>query len=226
MAKALIACLTAGLVWQFVLVIVLVGREQRSLRWPTLREALWLRSPRSPRSGRIGGRVWLVLIPLSVAFGVEALIPTLPHADNRDFGTFVGSHAGHAFLHGAWGYPRLSIEAVPERLDWDRCAQHPERGLRSPRPQARRLRKHRHGRGNACPCDAQPPGRLDGIAANWKSDRVQVLWAFGFAGLGVLRRSTSSLAGRDLPQRVAAHGRHPAYHGTSQATRGSRWQLI
>jgi len=104
MAKALIACLTAGLVWQFVLVIVLVGREQRSLRWSTLREALWLRSPRSPRSGRIGGRVWLVLIPLSVAFGVEALIPSLPHADNRDFGTFVGSHAGHAFLHGAWGW--------------------------------------------------------------------------------------------------------------------------
>src|SRR6266571_4190824 len=104
MAKALIACLTAGLVWQFVLVIVLVGREQRSLRWSTLREALWLRSPRSPRSGRIGGRVWLVLIPLSVAFGVEELIPTLPHADSRDFGTFVGSHAGHAFLHGAWGW--------------------------------------------------------------------------------------------------------------------------
>jgi len=44
------------------------------------------------------------LIPLSVAFGVEALIPSLPHADNRDFGTFVGSHAGHAFLHGAWGW--------------------------------------------------------------------------------------------------------------------------
>ena len=104
MAKALIACLTAGLVWQFVLVVVLVGREQGSLRWSTLRGALWLRSPRSPRSGRIGGRVWLVLIPLSVAFGVEALIPTLPHADNRDFGTFVGSHAGHAFLHGAWGW--------------------------------------------------------------------------------------------------------------------------
>src|SRR6266571_6258595 len=45
------------------------------------------------------------------------------------------------------------------------------------------------------------PGRLDGLAANWKSDRVQVLWAFGFAGLGVCgaRRSTSSFAGRGPP---------------------------
>jgi hypothetical protein len=35
MAKALIASLVVGLVWQFVLVAVLVGREQRSLRWST-----------------------------------------------------------------------------------------------------------------------------------------------------------------------------------------------
>src|SRR6266487_2283957 len=42
--------------------------------------------------------------------------------------------------------------------------------------------------------------------------RGQVLWAFGFAGLGVLRRSTSSLTGRGPLARVAAHGRRPAYH--------------
>src|ERR671930_2413973 len=32
LAKALIVCLTVGLIWQFVLVVMLVGREQRSLR--------------------------------------------------------------------------------------------------------------------------------------------------------------------------------------------------
>ena len=67
MFKALIICLTAGLVWQFVLVAILVGREQRTLRWSTVREALWLRSPRSPRSGRVGGRIWLIVIPLILA---------------------------------------------------------------------------------------------------------------------------------------------------------------
>jgi membrane protease YdiL (CAAX protease family) len=104
LAKALIGLLTLGLVWQFVLVAVLVWREQRSLRWSTIREALWLRSPRSPRSGRIGGRVWLVLIPLIVAFGLEQLIPALPHPDNRDLGSFLGTDAGQSFMHGAWGW--------------------------------------------------------------------------------------------------------------------------
>src|SRR6266581_4005233 len=32
--------------------------------------------------------------------------------------------------------------------------------------------------------------------------------------------------GGDLPQRVAAHGRRPAYHGRSKATGRSRWQRI
>ena len=109
MAKALIVSLTVGLVWQFVLVMILVGREQRSLRWSTIREALWLRSPQSPRSGRIGGKVWLVLIPLIVAIGVEELIPTLPHADSRDLAAFLSSHAGKTFMHGAWGWYGLLL---------------------------------------------------------------------------------------------------------------------
>ena len=46
LARALIACLTVGLVWQFVLVVVLVRREQGTLRWSVVREALWLRAPR------------------------------------------------------------------------------------------------------------------------------------------------------------------------------------
>ena len=109
MAKALIVCLTAGVVWQFVLVAILVGREQRTLRWSTLREALWLRSPRSPRSGRIGGRVWLILIPLIVAFAAEELVPMLPHADNRDLAAFLGTDAGQSFMHGAWGWYGLLL---------------------------------------------------------------------------------------------------------------------
>ena len=110
MFKALIVCLTAGLVWQFVLVAILVGREQRTLRWPTVREALWLRSPRSPRSGRVGGRVWLILIPLILAFvAAQELVPTFPAPANREFATLVGSDAGKAFLDGAWGWYALIL---------------------------------------------------------------------------------------------------------------------
>jgi CAAX protease family protein len=102
--KALVICLTAGLVWQFVLVVVLVRRDQGTLQWPIVREALWLRSPRDPKSGRRGGRVWLIVIPLIVLAGVEALIPTPPHSENRDFGEFLSSDAGQHFLSGAWGW--------------------------------------------------------------------------------------------------------------------------
>ena len=109
MAKALLISLTVGLVWQFLIVAVLVGREQRSLRWSTLRDALWLHSPRSPRSGRVGGWVWLVLIPLVVAFAVHALIPGLPSPGNRDLGTILASGAGQSFLSGNWGWFGLMV---------------------------------------------------------------------------------------------------------------------
>src|SRR5215208_2095778 len=61
--RALLASLTVGLIWQFALVVVLVYRERGSLSWSVLKEALWLHSPRSPKTGRVGGRLWLVVIP-------------------------------------------------------------------------------------------------------------------------------------------------------------------
>jgi uncharacterized protein len=110
MAKALFVSLTIGLVWQFVLVAGLVRREQGTLRWSTIREALWLRSPRSPRSGRVGGRVWLVVIPLIIAFGLtNELIPAIGAPENREFTALVESDAGKAFLDGAWGWYGLVL---------------------------------------------------------------------------------------------------------------------
>jgi membrane protease YdiL (CAAX protease family) len=110
MFKALIICLTAGLVWQFVLVAILVGREQRTLRWSTVREALWLRSPRSPRSGRVGGRIWLILIPLILAFAAaQELVPTFAAPEDRELAALVESDAGKAFLDGAWGWYALIL---------------------------------------------------------------------------------------------------------------------
>jgi membrane protease YdiL (CAAX protease family) len=110
MAKALYVSLTVGLVWQFVLVALLVRREQGTLRWSTVRQALWLTSPRSPRSGRVGGRVWLILIPLIVLFGAaHELVPTIAAPENRDFATLVESDAGKEFLSGAWGWYALLL---------------------------------------------------------------------------------------------------------------------
>src|SRR3712207_3767116 len=62
LGRALLVSLTLGLIWQFVMVMVLVYRERGSLRWSVLKDALWLRVPRSPKTGRVGGRLWLVQI--------------------------------------------------------------------------------------------------------------------------------------------------------------------
>lgn len=112
LAKALIITMTIGLVWQFVMVVALVRWEQGTLRWSVLRQALWLQSPRSPRSGRVGGRLWLVLIPLIVLFAAEALIPSLAYPADRDLGAFLGSEAGEAFFDGAWGWFGLLLVSL------------------------------------------------------------------------------------------------------------------
>jgi membrane protease YdiL (CAAX protease family) len=100
--RALLACLTAGLVWQFVLVLVLIHREQGTLRWSVVKDALWLHGPRRPRTGRRGGWAWLVVVPLILAVIAVEMIPTLPTPVSRDMGSFMESDAGQSFLSGNW----------------------------------------------------------------------------------------------------------------------------
>jgi len=103
--KALLLCILAGLIWQFVLVMLLVHQERGSLRWSVLKDALWLHSPRSPRTGRVGGRLWLVLIPFVLLFAAEGAIPFLsviPPVASHDANVFVQSDAGQEFMSGNW----------------------------------------------------------------------------------------------------------------------------
>jgi hypothetical protein len=51
LAQALLICLTAGLIWQFLLVLILTRRELGGLEWARVRDALWLRAPRDPKTG-------------------------------------------------------------------------------------------------------------------------------------------------------------------------------
>jgi membrane protease YdiL (CAAX protease family) len=102
MPQALIVCMTVGLAWQCVLVLVLLRRETGTLGRQALADGLWLRRPRNPRSGRIGGRWWLVLIPAGFVVGVEQLLPSLPMPVERNLGAFLQSQPGQQFLSGNW----------------------------------------------------------------------------------------------------------------------------
>jgi len=103
LTRPLIVALTVALVWQFVLVGVLVVREQRTLRWKQLCSALWLSAPRL-ENGRTSRRLWLLLIPLSVLFIAVEFVPSLPAPAERDFATILSTEEGRAFLHQSWGW--------------------------------------------------------------------------------------------------------------------------
>jgi uncharacterized protein len=69
-----------------------------------VRDALWLLSPRDPRSGRVGGRVWLWVIPFFLLFGLwEFFGFDITGPSNRDFAEFLDTAAGQEFFSGAWG---------------------------------------------------------------------------------------------------------------------------
>lgn len=102
--KSLLVFLALGLIWEVVLVAWLVWREQRTLRWSVARNVLWLRSPRSPATGRVGGRLWLWVIPLTLLFAAGEFVPTFHTPGNRDFATWIGSHAGKDFMRGNWAW--------------------------------------------------------------------------------------------------------------------------
>jgi membrane protease YdiL (CAAX protease family) len=106
----LLGALTAGLVWQFILVLGIVAREQRSPRWSALRGALWLQPP-SDAAGRRGGRLWWWAVVATVAVAVleEVLSvdPAGPAA--RSFHLILGSSDGQALFRGNWALFALAI---------------------------------------------------------------------------------------------------------------------
>lgn len=107
--RAILLCLTIGLVWQSALVLLAVRREQGTLRWGVLKEALWLRAPVSPRSGRRGGRLWWLLVPLVLGVAAVEEIPQPAAPARRDLAQFLQSDAGRDFFSGNWAWFALVI---------------------------------------------------------------------------------------------------------------------
>jgi membrane protease YdiL (CAAX protease family) len=105
-AEALLTCLTAGLIWQFALTLILVRRELGTLQWSRVREALWLQPPQDPKTKRVGGRVWwwALLFVVLVSIWQLAAGGVIPGPSVRDLGDFLGSDRAEHFFSGAWGW--------------------------------------------------------------------------------------------------------------------------
>lgn len=101
--RGLVIALTLGLAWQAVLVVASLRREGVRT-FADARTALWLNRPRSPRTGKVGGKVWWMLLPAAVALIVLQAIPPLPGIAERDLFAVLQSTAGAEFFLGNWGW--------------------------------------------------------------------------------------------------------------------------
>ena len=121
-----VAVLTVGLVWQFVLVVLLLYRETGTLRWSTVRQRLWLTTPRSPKTGEPRGRLWWWLVPVMlltflyemqgraiVNQGWAALFPFLAEPEGFSLGAALATPEARVQLVGAWGvYGLFLVQAL------------------------------------------------------------------------------------------------------------------
>src|ERR687896_1589828 len=74
----LLVLITLGLVWLFVLSMIIVRREEGDLRWATVKRRLRLNTPREPATGAPRARLWLWVVPFLVAVVVVELVLNTP----------------------------------------------------------------------------------------------------------------------------------------------------
>jgi membrane protease YdiL (CAAX protease family) len=117
-----LALLTLGLVWQFILTLIIVRREEGNLRWATVRRRLRLTAPREPATGEPRPRLWLWVAPFLVAVALVDLVLSSPleHAWVSVFPFFAEPQVGRftalfqspeivARLAGAWWFLALFV---------------------------------------------------------------------------------------------------------------------
>ena len=106
--RAILLSLTAGLVWQFVFVMLAVRREQGSLRWSVVKNALWLRAPPVPApdaAAAASGGSWSRWSWRSrPRRSCRSCRPV-----DRDQGLFLQSTAGQEFFSGNWPWFALIV---------------------------------------------------------------------------------------------------------------------
>ena len=121
-AVARVGVLTVGLIWQFVLSMIIVYREEGDLRWATVRRRLWLNTPRDPKTGEPRARLWLWLVPLLILIALidvglaptldglwVSLFPFFAEPPGFAFGTALGLPEVQAQLVGNWGFLALMV---------------------------------------------------------------------------------------------------------------------
>jgi len=121
-----IVLLTVGLIWMFVLSMIIVRQEEGDLRWATVKRRLRLNTPRDPKTGETRRRLWLWVIPFLIATTVWELaltsyvdgpwvsvFPFFAEPPGYSMGALFESQEILARLVGAWWFLGLFVvEAI------------------------------------------------------------------------------------------------------------------
>jgi membrane protease YdiL (CAAX protease family) len=89
--------------------MIVVRREQGTLRWPVVKAALWLTPPTSPRTGKRGGKLWWLVLAGGMLLALEELVPAIPSPVSRDQAAFFDSSQGQAWMSGNWTWFAILI---------------------------------------------------------------------------------------------------------------------
>jgi uncharacterized protein len=114
--------LMLGLVWLFVLSMIIVRREEGDLRWTTVRRRLRLNAPREPATGEPRRRLWLWVVPFLVGVAAvdivlntplenawAAVFPFLAEPAGYSLDAIFQSQEILARLEGAWWFFALFV---------------------------------------------------------------------------------------------------------------------
>ena len=66
--------LTIGLIWLFLLSMIIVRQEEGNLRWATVKRRLRLNTPRDPRTGETRRRLWLWTVAFVIGVAVWQML--------------------------------------------------------------------------------------------------------------------------------------------------------
>lgn len=107
--------LTVGLIWQFVLSMIILYREEGNIRIETIRRRFWLNHPISPKTGETKKSLWWWLIPLtllvaSLEMGLRSVLtnlwviifPFFAEPAGYDFSALMAPELRSQWV-GAWG---------------------------------------------------------------------------------------------------------------------------
>ena len=71
---ARIVALTVGLIWLFILSLIIVRQEEGNLRWATVKRRLRLNTPRDPETGETRRRLWLWAVAFILGIAVWQIL--------------------------------------------------------------------------------------------------------------------------------------------------------